>query len=82
MLNSKSLLLILAGVLIFVGLTKPDLSSIVKPKPSVVDNIVVITPPENFDLRKNCKLITDVLNASSSKNKKKIVVDCLIFIWT
>lgn len=71
MLNSKSLLLILAGVLIFVGLTKPDLSSIVKPKPSVVDNIVVITPPENLDLRKNCKLLTDILDTSSSKDKKE-----------
>lgn len=71
MLNSKSLLLIVAAVLIFVGLTKPDLSSIVKPKPDVIDNIVVITPPENFDLRKNCKLLTDILDASSSKDKRE-----------
>jgi hypothetical protein len=70
MLNSKSLLLILAGVLVFVGLTKPDLTWLVKPKPSVVENIVVVTPPESKELREKCRPIIDVLKSGSSDRKQ------------
>ena len=70
MLNSKSLLLILAAILIFVGLVKPDLSSIVKPKPSVVDNIVVVTPPESKELREKCQPVIDALRSGSSDRKQ------------
>ena len=70
MLNSKSLLLILAGVLIFVGLTKPDLKWPVKPKPNVVDTIVVITPPESKELREKCELVIDALKNGSGDRKQ------------
>jgi hypothetical protein len=70
MLNSKSLLLILAGVLIFVGLTKPDVTWLVKPKSPAVDNIVVITPPESKELRDKCSSVIDVLKNASSDRKQ------------
>ncbi len=70
MLNSKTLLLILAGVLIFVGLTKPDLKWPVKPKPSVVDTIVVVTPPESKELREKCQSVIDVLQNGSGDRKQ------------
>jgi hypothetical protein len=70
MLNSKSLLLILAGILIFVGLTKPDFKWPVKPKPSVVDTIVVVTPPESKKLKEKCQLVIDVLQNGSGDRKQ------------
>jgi hypothetical protein len=70
MLNSKTLLLILASVLIFVGLTKPDLKWPIKPKPSVVDTIVVVTPPESKELRTKCQLVIDALKNGPSDRKQ------------
>jgi hypothetical protein len=70
MLNSKNLLLVVAGVLIFVGLTKPDLIWLVKPKPSVVENILVVTPPESKELREKCQPVIDALRGGSSNRKQ------------
>jgi hypothetical protein len=69
MLNSKTLLLVLAGVLIFLGLTKPDLAWPVRSKPNV-DNIVVVTPPESKELREKCQTVIDVLKNGSGDRKQ------------
>lgn len=67
--NFKNLLLALGAALVFIGLTKPDLSSIIKPKPNVVDNIVVVTPPESKELREKCQSVIDVLKNGSGDRK-------------
>lgn len=65
---NKNFLWILAAVLILIGITKPNFNLLIN-KPVVVDNIVIITPPENSDLRAKCKLIIDILKNSSLKEK-------------
>lgn len=69
MLNSKTLLF-LAGILIVVGLLKPDLSSVWPIKSPSNTTIVVVTPPQSVELRDKCKLVIDVLaNGSSDRSK-------------
>jgi hypothetical protein len=69
MTNSKKLLLLLAGALIVIGLLKPDLGNFLPNKP-VVEKIVVVTPPQEKELRDKCKLVIDALVNGSSDRKK------------
>jgi hypothetical protein len=66
---NKILLLILASILIIVGLTKPNLSFPLN-KPSVVENIVIITPPIDEKVRELCKPVIEALKAGGSSRSK------------
>lgn len=68
-MNNKLLLALGAGLLLF-GLFKPNFNFPIS-KPNVVDSIVVVTPPESSELRDKCKLVTDILSSSLSKDKKQ-----------
>jgi len=67
-MNNK-ILLIIAAVLLFLGLVRPDLSLLINNKP--VDNpIVIITPPADNDVKELCKpVIESFKNGSSSRQK-------------
>lgn len=68
MFNSK-LLLVIAGLLIVVGLTKPDLSFLNnKPTPVVLDSIVQVSKPTDSGLlEKSNKVIQSLKQGSSRK---------------
>jgi hypothetical protein len=67
-MNNK-VLLIIGALLLLVGLIRPDINfPINNPKP--VDNIVVVTPPADEELKKTCQLVIDVLKAGPSDRKQ------------
>ena len=70
MLKSKHLLIV-AGILIIVGLFKPDLSKVFPVINSPSNNtIVVVTPPSDDTLKQKCKLVIDVLSNGGSDRYK------------
>lgn len=68
-MNSKTILLLIASILIFIGLVKPNISLPINTP--VHNSVVVVTPPQDKDLRDKCLLLIDVISSSSSSDKKK-----------
>jgi hypothetical protein len=68
-MNNK-FVLILAGILIFIGFLKPDLNSIINRPSNVVDTIVVISPPSDTELKKLCETVIDAFNVNSPNKKQ------------
>lgn len=67
-MNNK-VLLIIGALLLLVGLIRPNINfPINNPKP--IDNIVVVTPPADEQLKKTCQLVIDVLKAGPSDRKQ------------
>jgi hypothetical protein len=67
-MNNK-VLLVIGGLLLLIGLVRPNINfPINNPKP--VDNIVVVTPPADEELKKTCQLVIDVLKAGPSDRKQ------------
>jgi hypothetical protein len=67
-MNNK-VLLVIGAILLLIGLVRPNFNfPINNPKP--VDAIVVVTPPENKDLKEKCKPIIDALQNGSSDRKQ------------
>lgn len=64
---NKTILLIVGGLLLFIGLVRPNLNL---PINQPVDNIVVVSPPSDTDLKSKCKLVIDVLKSGSSDRSK------------
>lgn len=70
-MNSK-FLLIVAGILIFIGLTKPNIGNILPiNNPVRVDSIVVITPPSDSALKDQCQNIIEILKGATSSDRAK-----------
>lgn len=61
----KNLLLVIAGILIVIGLFKPDLSSF-KPSP-INENVVVVEKPSNAEILDECQDVIDALKADSDR---------------
>jgi len=69
-MNNKYLLLLVAGLLIVVGLVKPDLTRLGGGNRINVDEIVVVTPPAYQKLREVCSGVVEALqNGGSSREK-------------
>jgi hypothetical protein len=66
---SNKLLLVIAAVLIFIGITKPNFVLPIN-NPQPVNNIVVVVPPADEELKKTCQLVIDVLKAGPSDRKQ------------
>ena len=62
----KNLLLVVAGILIVIGLFKPDLSSVIKPSP-INENVVAIEKPSNTEILDECQDVIDALKADSDR---------------
>lgn len=69
MSNSKVLLL-LAGVLIVIGLIKPDLGNLLPNNKPTDVAVVVVVPPDNEELREKCQLVIDALKNGSSERTR------------
>jgi hypothetical protein len=75
-MTQKNLLLALAGLLIVVGLLKPDLSNIFKPEPSVTIDVLELSAPTDEAVKKEADDVVSLLKASSgSKNDFKRLRD-------
>lgn len=61
----KNLLLVVAGILIVIGLFKPDLSSF-KPSP-INENVVAVDKPSNAEILDECQDVIDALKADSDR---------------
>jgi hypothetical protein len=67
-MNTKNLILALAGFLIVIGLFKPDLSNFIKPsKPSDVSVKVVVEKPSNKEILDECESVIKALKADSDR---------------
>lgn len=67
-MNTKNLLLIVGGVLIVLGLFKPDFSSIINTSPTNNVSAVVVSKPSNVELLDECQ---DVVNALKKNSDRK-----------
>lgn len=67
-MTQKNVLLALASLLIFVGLLKPDLSSIFKPGPSVVD-VLELSEPTDENVKKESQEIITLLKSTNGSKK-------------
>lgn len=72
-MNKKNIVLGLAGLLIIVGLVKPDLSRFLASKPVVVD-VLELTAPSDETLLKEAKDVLDVVkkNNMSKQEARKL----------
>jgi len=68
-MNNK-FLLVIAGILIFVGVVKPNLNFPINRPSDVVDSIVVITPPSDPELKKLCEPVIDAFNVDVGNKKQ------------
>lgn len=68
-MNTK-ILLGIGVVLLIVGLFKPNINILPIDKP-VNNSIVVISPPQDKELKDKCQSIIDALVSSSSEDRKK-----------
>jgi hypothetical protein len=64
---SKKILLVIAGLLLVVGILKPDLSSWLSRPNNVVDTIVVITPPSDPKILELCDKVTKSFGSSPTR---------------
>lgn len=67
-MNNK-VLLVIGGLLLLIGLVRPNINFPIN-NPNPVDNIVVVTPPADEELKKTCQLVIDVLKAGPSDRKQ------------
>jgi hypothetical protein len=57
---SNKFLLFVAAVFIFIGVVKPNFNLPIN-NPQPIDNIVVVVPPENDELKQQCQAVIDAL---------------------
>ena len=69
---SNKYLIILAGILIFIGVTKPDLPSIIPAASN--DSVCVIDAPSDDVLLENSRAIVKIMKSSDDSTKKN---DCI-----
>lgn len=72
MKNSKTILVVLAAVLIFIGVVKPDISHWIKPNPSpsnVVDVVDVPVAPTDQILKEKADLVVKALLSGDGHRK-------------
>jgi hypothetical protein len=77
-MNQKNILLALAGLLIIIGLLKPEFSNILGPnKPSVVD-VLELSAPTDEAVKKEAEDVVTVLKEAGAKNDAKRLRDLYI----
>lgn len=67
-MNNK-ILLVIGGLLLLVGLVRPNIVLPINNKP-VNNPIVIITPPADNDLKELCKPVVDAIKSGSSSRQK------------
>lgn len=67
-MNNK-VLLVIGGILLIVGLVRPNINFPIN-NPQPVDNIVVVVPPEDDELKQQCKAVIDALKDGDSNRNQ------------
>jgi len=73
----KKVLLVLGGLLILLGLLKPEFSDILKPRPSVVD-VLELSAPTDEVVKKEADDVVTVLKEAGIKSEAKRLRDLYI----
>lgn len=68
-MTQKNVLLALAGLLIVVGLLKPDLSNIFKPGSSVTIDVLELSPPTDEAVKKEAEDVVALLKSINGSKK-------------
>jgi hypothetical protein len=68
-MTQKNLLLALAGLLIVVGLLKPDLSNIFKPGPSVTIDVLELPAPTDEAVKKEAEDVVALLKSTNGSKR-------------
>lgn len=68
-MNTKNILLVIAGLLIVVGVFKPDFSGIINTEPATNVSAIDIKKPSNTELLDECESVTKALKNGSSSRK-------------
>jgi len=68
-MTQKNLLLALAGLLIVVGLLKPDLSNIFKPESSVVIDVLELSEPTDQNIKKEADEVVALLKSTNGSKR-------------
>ena len=76
-MNQKNILLGLAGLLVIIGLLKPEFSNILNPRPSVVDVLELPTPTDPT-VKKEADDVVVVLKEAGAKGDAKRLRDLYI----
>jgi hypothetical protein len=74
-MTQKNLLLALAGLLIVVGLLKPDLSNIFKPGPSVTIDVLELSAPTDATVKKEADDVVAVIKEAGIKSDARKLRD-------
>lgn len=67
MKNQKIILLLIGAVLMIVGLIRPNISNILKPKPDN-DPVVVVAEPTDENLRKACDAVISIFQTTDASS--------------
>jgi hypothetical protein len=67
---NKTVLLVIAALLILIGLVQPDLSSLFTPKPNNV--VVSLEAPDNDNILKECKDVTTILSTGDKRDAARL----------
>jgi hypothetical protein len=76
-MNQKNILLGLAGLLVIIGLLKPEFSNILNPRPSVVDVLELPTPTDPA-VKKEADDVVNLLKEAGAKGDAKRLRDLYI----
>jgi hypothetical protein len=76
-MNQKNILLGLAGLLVIIGLLKPEFSNILNPRPSVVDVLELPTPTDPT-VKKEADDVVNLLKEAGAKGDAKRLRDLYI----
>lgn len=67
-MNNK-VLLVIGGLLLLVGLIRPNINFPIN-NPDPVDNIVIVVPPEDDELKQKCQTVIDALKSGDDNRKQ------------
>lgn len=74
----KKVLLALGGLLILLGLLKPEFSNVLNPRPSVVVDVLELPTPTNEAVKKEADDVVVLLKEAGAKNDAKRLRDLYI----
>lgn len=66
-MNIKNIALVLAGLLIVIGLVKPDLSKLFEKNNNTIDSVVVVEKPSNPEILDECDEVIEALKADNDR---------------
>lgn len=79
-MNTRNVLLLLAGLLIVVGLAKPDFNNLLNPKPTVAIDVLELSIPSDEAVLKEARDVLDLVKNNMSKQEARKLRDLYLDI--